>query len=117
MSSPLVISTGTGGAGAAEAAAAAAELEPEPTPFDHEAATICATPMLLQFLLAFVLSWRTKFGGNLKIRDDRPLNDAVDAPMTRAAEILGLSNRADPEKSGSDRHSKDEHEEEKDKIF
>ena len=39
---------------------------------DHEAATICATPMLLQFLLALLLSWRTKFGGNLRIKDDMP---------------------------------------------
>lgn len=110
ISSPVVISTGAAGAGTAEAAAdpeaAAAEVEePEAALLDQEAATICATPILLQFLLAFVLSWRTKLGGNLKIIDDTPLNDTI---PTARAEIFGVSSLAEPEKSGSDRHSNDD---------
>ena len=38
--------------------------------FDHEAATTCATPMLLQFRRAFVLDCRTKFEGKRKIKEE-----------------------------------------------
>lgn len=41
--------------------------------FDHEAATIWATPMLLQLRRALVLSWRTKLGGNRRMSaDEKP---------------------------------------------
>lgn len=106
---------GSVAAGAEAAAAAAAAAEGEAGLLDHDAATICATPMLLQFLRDLVLSWRTKLGGKRKINEDRPpRNDAVPEselgrPVNRAwlgflpaPPIFGA-----PEKSGSERHSKD----------
>uniref|UniRef100_A0A2C9V243 Uncharacterized protein n=1 Tax=Manihot esculenta TaxID=3983 RepID=A0A2C9V243_MANES len=79
-SSPSIKSTGV--AGIAAEPAAAAEGIPVAELSDHEAATTCATSMLLQFRRDLVLSWRTKLGGNFKIRDDipPPRNEAV--PMT-----------------------------------
>lgn len=59
-------------AAASTAVAAGAAGTPDPEGFAHEAATICATPMLLQFRRALMLSWRTKFGGKRKISDDKP---------------------------------------------
>lgn len=93
---------------ASTAVAAGAAGTPEAELFDQEAATICATPMLLQFLRALMLSWRTKFGGNLKIREDMPRDDdarlAGSTPIENRAEP-GLSWRVEPENSGSERHS------------
>ena len=84
-STPFSATTGgvTAAAGAEAAAetddaAAAADCKPEEGLLDHLAATICATPMLLQFLRALMLSWRTKLGGNLRIIEDigpSPVND------------------------------------------
>jgi len=79
---------------------------------DHEAATLCATPMLLQFRRAFVLSWRTKFGGKRKISEERPpWNDAVPrADLNPPENRLRLCFPSPPtfgapEKSDSERHS------------
>ena len=83
-STPFSATTGGAAAAGAEAAAetddaaAAADGKPEEGLLDHLAATICATPMLLQFLRALMLSWRTKLGGNLRIIEDigpSPVND------------------------------------------
>ena len=80
----LPLTTGTSslainstGSAAEIVVAAAAEddneaFTPEAELLDHEAATIWATPMLLQLRRALVLSWRTKLGGNFNIKDDRP---------------------------------------------
>lgn len=54
------------------ASTAAAAAEDWGWLLDQEAATIWATPMLLQFLLALLLSCLTKFGGNLRIKDEIP---------------------------------------------
>jgi len=94
-------------AAAAAAAAAAAEGAPAAELLDHEAATICATPMLLQFLRALVLSWRTKLGGNLRIREDMPAPDKKGVVPWRAEldrPWLGWSALEEE----SERHSKDE---------
>jgi hypothetical protein len=65
--------------------------------------------MLLQFLRALVLSCLTKFGGNLKIReDDRPPPNDPRAPiLPENRPALAPSDRGTPEKSGSERHSND----------
>lgn len=109
VGSPSIISIG----GASTAAAVGGGTEAEGF-VDHEAATTCATPILLQFLRDFVLSWRTKFGGNLKIRDERPPGeppkdtekgfDEVDLPAWNRPE-LRYSGRVFPGYSGSERHS------------
>ena len=96
---------------AAEAAAAAADAaaaweeatpraRPPPPPewgrpagqSDHAAATICATPMLLQLRRALVLSWRTKFGGKRRIvAEERAPPDSVEKTTCGVSETVAMA--------------------------
>lgn len=111
----LPVSNSTGAVVAAAAAASTAlpaGVQPEEAwLFDQEAATTWATPMLLQFLLALMLSWRTKLGGNLKISEDKPC--AANVPR-KHVDLFFPENRGLPaegisggDKSGSVRQLND----------
>lgn len=75
----MALSTTASGATTASTEAADRGASNDDELFDHEAATICATPMLLQLRRALLLSWRTKLGGNRRIGAEKTRG----APPTR----------------------------------
>lgn len=89
---------------AASMAAEAAEAAEEPG-FAQEAATICATPMLLQLRRFLTLSWRTKLGGKRKMREDRPWPGQIES-VGRNRAAPGASGRGQLAKVASERESK-----------
>jgi hypothetical protein len=59
---------------------------------DHAAATICATPMLLQLRRALVLSWRTKFGGKRRmVAEERAPPDSVEKTTCGVSETVAMA--------------------------